>query len=305
MKKLSTSKKPKKQLLDNRSIEERKASFLGCSRGRNRQKKLKKYYKHSGLLFRFRFLRLLNNLAAKNIRFFPLNFLRWVIIDALRGRVRRPFGIYQYVALPGEGKTLSMVAHMERFRKDMRERHLKYVIATNFNYVHQDQAINHWLDIVRISKDCYMAGIPCLIAMDEIHITWDSAEWKDFPPEMLAVLSFNRKYQLEFICSSQIYERIPKKIRDIANYTVVCKNVLHLDRWFKNYYFTKDDYESQFDGKKKKSKFTRSFIASDDMYNLYDTLQQVDRLAEKAKAEANKREEAFRLLFGSPGQDGE
>lgn len=285
------------------SILERKAYFLGDSTGKRRQKYLLKYYKSTSLYSRYRILCFIDKLATKRIKFIYFDFLRWLLVDLLRGKQKRSFGIYQFVALPSEGKTMSMVAHMERFRADMERRGEKYVIATNFNYKHQSYKIAHWLDMVKIAKDCYKNHIYCLIAMDEIHVTFDSSAWKDFPAEMLAMLSFNRKYGLQFICSSQIYERIPKKIRDIANFTVICKNVLHSDRYFRNYYFAKTDYESQFEGKKAKCKFIKEFIADDNFYKLYDTLEQVDNMTENAQKEKNAKEKAFAILFGKEEEE--
>lgn len=252
---------------------------------------------------RYRILKFIKRLASANIKIIYIDFIRWLIVDMLRGKNRRSYGIYQFVALPGEGKTMSMVAHMERFRIDMESKKEKYVIATNFNYKYQDFKINHWLDMVKIAKQCYKNHIYCLIAMDEIHVTFDSSAWKDFPAEMLAMLSFNRKYGLQFICSSQIYERIPKKIRDIANYTVICKNVFHSDRYFRNYYFAKDEYESQFEGKKAKCKFIKEFIADDNFYKLYDTLEQVDNMMESAQKEKDAKQKAFEILFGKQEEE--
>lgn len=197
---------------------------------------------------------------------------------------------------------MSMVAHMERFRKEMLEKKKDFVIATNFDYIHQTYPINHWLDIVKIARECYEKNVPVLIAMDEIHVTFDSTEWKDFPAELLAVLSFVRKYGMQFLVSAQIYERIPKKIRDIANFTVVCKNFWHLDRFFINRYYEKEEYEMDFSdtkGKKKKAKFKRSFVAGDDFYSLYNTRQQVDRMVSSAKEEKKRRDEASYILFSS------
>lgn len=285
------------------SLLERKAHYLGNLQGNRRQRYLRKYYKHSNIYAKYRLLKFIKRLSEKHIKIIYIDFLRWLLIDLLRGKNRRSYGIYQFVALPGEGKTMSMVAHMERFRLDMDSKKEKYVIATNFDYKYQDFKINHWLDMVKIAKNCYKNHIYCLIAMDEIHVTFDSAAWKDFPAEMLAMLSFNRKYGLQFICSSQIYERIPKKIRDIANYTVICKNILHSDRYFRNYYFAKEEYESQFEGKKAKCKFIKEFIADDKFYKLYDTLQQVDNMMESAKQEKAAKEKAFEILFGKQEEE--
>lgn len=308
----SVRKSPKeirKKAYDNLSYYERKAfvfkEFDKYS-GVERQRKKVNWYKQQTFYKKHKIRAFVQQLCEKEIKFKYLDLIRWLFVDLLRGRKKRNFGIYQFIALPGEGKTMSMVAHMERYRREMQEHKKAFIIATNFNYVHQDYPILHWMDIVTISRDCYDKHIPCLISMDEIHVTFDSTEWKDFPAELLAVLSFNRKYDLQFLVSAQIYERIPKKIRDIANFTVVCKNVLHLDRFFLNRYYEKNEYEIEFadlKGKKKKAQFTRSFVAGDPFYELYDTRKQVDRMVLDAKAEKKRREEASYVLYGKKSED--
>lgn len=99
------------------------------------------------------------------------------------------------------------------------------------------------------------------------------------------------------------YERIPKKIRDIANYTVICKNIGHFDRLFRCYYFPKSDYEAQFEGKKKKAQYIKEFIADDNFYSLYDTMEQVDVMTAQAEKEKSMQQKAFDILFG--GSDAE
>lgn len=280
---------------------------------RLREKKL--YYIQQDFYLRYHFRKFLGYLEEAEINNLYLSFARWVLVDILVGRERRNFGIYLFVALPGEGKTMSMVAHMERYRKERIDKGKvqgkDFVIATNFHYVNQDYSIDHWTDIVKVAKTSYDLGIPCLISMDEIHITFDSQDYKDFPAEMLSVLSFCRKYSMQFLCSAQIYERIPKKIRDIANFTVVCKNVFHLDRLFRCYYYEKNSYEKDIAGaleggkgrkKKKMYSFIKEFVADNNFYGLYDTKEQVDRMVKDAKSEKNAKMEAFNILFnqGSP-----
>lgn len=292
LKALRKQKKPFKSRL------EWKAGYLDGLTGKKRCRKLKRYYKGTvEYKTRWKWIIFLSRLVSMKLPLYP-SFIRWIIIDFLRGKIRRKFGIFQFVALPGEGKTMSMVAHMERYRKDFTEKGKPFVIASNFSYKYNDCFIDHWSDMVTIAKDCYKKKVPCLIAIDEIHVTFDSTDWKNFPPSILAMLSFNRKYGLEFLCSSQIYERIPKKIRDIANYTVICKNIGHFDRLFRCYYFPKSDYEAQFEGKKKKAQYIKEFIAGDDFYSLYDTLEQVDIMTANAQKEKTMQERAFDVLFG-------
>lgn len=298
-----SKRRKKRYKKSNLSFYEKKYYYLGKSEGKEREKKLKRFYKSSDLYkYRWKWILFIRRFSEIKLPLY-LSFVRWIIIDFLRGAPKKKFGIFQFVALPGEGKTMSMVAHIERYRAEFDKQKKPYVIATNFAYKYNDYFINHWSDMVRISKDCYEKKIPCLIAIDEVHITFDSADWKNFPPEILAMLSFNRKFGLEFLCSSQIYERIPKKIRDIANYTVICKNIGHFDRLFRCYYFKKADYESQFEGKKKKANYIKEYIADDKMRNLYNTLEQVEMMTENAKKEKDLQQRAFEMLFGSRGSE--
>lgn len=277
-----------------RRIHEKTAPWLQASA------RCRWYKTHRPLLYKRRqLLHFIRILSRPKLPLWP-DFLRWLFIDFLRGRNRRFWGIYQFVALPGEGKTMSMVAHMERARAKTPE----IYIATNFGYVHQDLYIAHWTDIVKAAMHAKDRQRPCIIAVDEIHVLFDSADWRSFPAELLALLSFNRKFSLQFLCSSQIYERIPKKVRDIANYTVICKNIWSSDRLFRNYYFTKADYESSFDGKRVSAQFVREFVASDSFYSLYDTLEQISRMTEDAVRDRNRKQEAFELLFGTSEEPG-
>lgn len=296
-------RKLKKRYRNRQSISEKKALYLGSLTGKKRCRRLKAYYKNSvPYKTRWKWMIFLRRFAALKLPLW-LSFVRWILIDFLKGKPKRKFGIFQFVALPGEGKTMSMVAHMERYRKEFLAKKKPCVIASNFSYRYNDYFIDHWSDMVSIAKDCYQKKIPCLIAIDEVHITFDSSDWKNFPPAVLAMLSFNRKFGLEFLCSSQIYERIPKKIRDIANYTVICKNIGHFDRLFRCYYFRKEDYESQFEGKKKKADYIKEYIADDEFYSLYDTLEQVDIMVGQAEKEKSAQQKAFDILFGNAAEE--
>lgn len=273
--------------------------FQSHSRLSDRKRWYRKNYRQNAVIARRN--RIGNLIAKIPIPLTYLSFLRWILIDVIKRKGRQFWGIYQFVALPGQGKTLSMVAHMERARASRPN----VLIATNFHYKHQDIAIDHWSDIIVASKAALKQKRPCIVAIDEVHITFDSADWKSFPPELLALLSFNRKFRLQFLCSAQIYDRIPKKIRDIANYTVICKNVWNCDRLFRTYYFTKENYDAQFNGKRAKAEFIREYIATDDLYNLYNTLEQVDKMTMAANVEKQKKAEAFELLFGGKDQEEE
>lgn len=285
-------------------LEEKAAYFLKCEQlGKKEQIKTKKEWYFSNCenyKQRLKIRLLIRKLLKWKLPLY-LDFLRWVVVDILRGKEPKFFGIYQFVALPGEGKTMSMVAHIERARGLYPD---GVYVATNISYKHNDMRIRHWTDIIKASQMAQKLGKKCIVGMDEVHTTFDSSDWKSFPQELLALLSFDRKLSLQFLCTAQIYDRIPKKIRDIANYTVICKNVWGADRLFRSYYFSKTDYEDRFTGKKKNAQFIQEFVAGDDFYGLYDTKEIVDRMVTEAKEEKRRKEEAFNLLFGSLETDG-
>lgn len=258
---------------------------------------------HKKIYMRFFVWNLDRVLVGLDINFIYLDFVRWIVIDLLRGKRRGGCGIYCFVGMRGQGKTMSMTAHIERFRNRYQEKGQEFVVATNYDYIYQDFSIDDWTDIITIAKDCYVKGIPSLIAFDEVQNTFDSMEYKDFPPAMGSFISFVRKYNCEFLVSAQQYDRIPKRIRDNADFIIVCENTGHFDRLFRGYYFEKKSYDFEFadtKGKKKKAKFIREFIADDKFYELYDTKRQVARMVADAKQEKEKRKAAMEYINALP-----
>lgn len=275
-------------------LDEKAAYFASHFRIRSRKRWYFQHYK--GFWLKLKLRRIIHFLVSLKIEFLPLNLFRWLLVDFLRGKGAKHWGIYCYVANPGEGKTLSMVAHMERVIKDVGRS--KVFIATNFHYIRQDMQITHWSDMIRAAKIAMDHGQYCILSMDEIHITFDKSDWKSFPPEMLSLLSFNRKYDLQFLCSSQRLDRIPSKVVGISNYIVLCRNIWGLDRLFENWYFATAEYDAKFNGKRSSANFVRTYVAGDDLYALYDTRKQIESMLVDAEAEQDKRKEAFDLLFG-------
>lgn len=234
------------------------------------RKKKKEFLKNIENSIKLRNLKIYNLWKLKNKKFpFIFEFLKWIYIDKFIYHTKKAnWGIYLFVANPGEGKTLSMVKHIEEKKKE--NPGLK--IYTNFNYKGETDKIKCWQDIVKAEKNS-------IIAIDEAHLTFESTDFKNFPVEILSQLSLNRKLRKQFICSTQRYERLNKNFRDLANYVVLCKNVLKSDRWFTRYYYSKSEYDKQFDGKRSKADFVRPFIATDSLRNKYNTLDLVSVLS--------------------------
>ncbi|AQR93358.1 hypothetical protein [Clostridium saccharoperbutylacetonicum] len=194
-----------------------------------------------------------------------LDFFRWCVVDILRGKQYPVWGIYMFVAKPGNGKTISMTEHIERVRKE----HPDIKVYSNFNIKGQDGKITCWKDIVEAPDNC-------IIAIDEIHMIFGSINYADFPIEMLGEITQNRHSRKQFITSTQDYDLVNLNFKRVCNFVVLCKNFWGLDRLFINYYFDRGIYESKnFQCDKRKAEFMRMFVASDDTYSRYDTLEKI------------------------------
>lgn len=211
----------------------------------------------------------LDNLLTKPKKL-PLfiDFFRWAIVDLLRGKQYPVWGIYMFVAKPGNGKTISMTEHIERVKKE----HPEIKVFTNFNYKFQDGVISNWKDIVNAPDNS-------LIAIDEIHMIFGSINYSDFPIEMLGEITQNRHSRKQFITSTQDYDLVNVNFKRVCNFIVLCKNFWGLDRLFINYYFDRGIYESKsFAPQTRKAEFIRTFVASDETYARYDTLEKIESM---------------------------
>jgi len=197
-----------------------------------------------------------------------IDFFRWMVVDMLRGKEYPVWGIYMFVAKPGNGKTISMTEHIVRVKKT----HPNIKVYTNFNYKGQDGIISCWQDIVLASDNS-------IIAVDELHMLASSGSWQDFPIELLGEITQNRHSRKQFVTSTQDYDLVSVNFKRVCNYIVLCKNVWGVDRLFQNHYFDRGAYESKsFIANLKKCNFSRYFVASDETYARYNTLEKISAM---------------------------
>ena len=103
----------------------------------------------------------------------------------------RPADFFKYQGLiifegrQGMGKTISMV-------KYMRDMQLEYPLSkciTNLSYKYEDDKLKDWSMLID-----YKNGIKgVIVGMDELQNWFSSNDSRNFPPEMLSVITQNRK----------------------------------------------------------------------------------------------------------------
>lgn len=114
-------------------------------------------------------------------------------------------GLIIFEGRQGNGKTISAV----QFARQMQKQYLKAKCITNLNYSYEDDSLNHWSKLID-----YKNGIFGVIAvLDETQNWFSSNQSKNFPPEMLQVITQNRKNRRVILGTAQNFYLLAKAIR--------------------------------------------------------------------------------------------
>lgn len=215
-----------------------------------------------------------------------IELIYWKLIDLYRF-VRRIvkkeevkphiYGIYGYFGLPGKGKTMALTWELERLRRKYKD---KVYICTNYYYEHQDFPFTSWKQLLR------QYDKPLIVAWDEVQNEFTSRNFKDFPLELLTLLTQNRKGNgIRIMYSAQRYNRVDKVFRELTFYAVKCNTIF--GRLTKMRYFHWEDYE-QINNltnvqQKMKIRPTRviSFVQSDKIRDLYNSFKMLESAKSK------------------------
>lgn len=131
--------------------------------------------------------RIVDDMFAKNPDFFPYQ------------------GLIIFEGRQGNGKTISAI----QFARQMQKEYSKSKVITNLNYKFQNDELNHWSKLIH-----YKNGIYGVIAvLDETQNWFSSNQSKNFPPEMLQVVTQNRKNRRIILGTAQNFYLLAKAIR--------------------------------------------------------------------------------------------
>ena len=114
-------------------------------------------------------------------------------------------GLIIFEGRQGNGKTISAI----QFAREMQREYLKAKCITNLGYIYEDDELNHWSQLID-----YKNGIYGVIAvLDETQNWFSSNQSKNFPPEMLQVITQNRKNRRVILGTAQNFYLLAKAIR--------------------------------------------------------------------------------------------
>lgn len=115
-------------------------------------------------------------------------------------------GLIIFTGRQGTGKSTALA----RATLDMKREYPKSRIIGNMDFKGQDDVLDHWTKLID-----YKNGIQGVIAqIDETQNWFSSNQSKDFPPQMLEVITQNRKNRRVILGTAQSFNRLAKPIRE-------------------------------------------------------------------------------------------
>ncbi len=177
-------------------------------------------------------------------------------------------GMIIFTGRQGGGKTSAMTHEMLK----MQEEYPLAKCITNYGFKYQNDELNHWKQLCTYSNDKY--GVIC--GLDELQNWFNSNASKNFPPEMLAVITQNRKNKRIILGTAQSFHLISKSIRSQTTEVRECKTYL---KCLTIVHRMEPELNSDGDVKKLKNLGYYFFIHDTKLREAYDTYRIIENLA--------------------------
>ena len=176
-------------------------------------------------------------------------------------------GCIIFTGRQGYGKTIAMVEQCNIWQREYPKAH----VITNLSYAYQNDVLNSWEDLIDYKND--IQGVICLI--DEMQNWFSSNQSKNFPPEMLEVITQNRKNRRVIMGTAQSFNRLAKPIREQATEVRKCFTIFGCITFVHR---VTADLDSNGDVVKWKHRGFYYFVHTDDLRESYDTYKVIEAL---------------------------
>ena len=176
-------------------------------------------------------------------------------------------GCVIFTGRQGYGKTIAMVEQCNIWQRE----YPKAKVITNLNYSKQNDELSNWTDLIDYKNG--IQGVICLI--DEMQNWFSSNQSKNFPPEMLEVITQNRKNRRVIMGTAQSFNRLAKPIREQATEVRKCFTAFGCITFVHR---VTADLDSNGDVVKWKHRGFYYFVHTDDLRDCYDTYKVIESL---------------------------
>ena len=227
--------------------------FFNLFKGKRFKKGKRKKIKKRSIIIRLFFdfpKRIADDLLEKNPDDFPYH------------------GVVIFEGRQGRGKTIAMC----QFARQMKEQFLNSKCLSNLDFKYEDKEINHWRDLLDYNNG--HKGV--IVLLDETQNWFSSNQSKDFPPEMLSVITQNRKNSRIILGTAQNFYLLAKAIRSQCTEVRRCTTLLGaltIVRRFEPY------LDSEGNVKDWKYRGMYFFVHDKELRNSYDTYHVINSLS--------------------------
>lgn len=180
-------------------------------------------------------------------------------------------GVLCFCGKQGSGKTLSAVRLVNNIFKDYQDCYLVTNIWLNPDYTNVPS--NNVIKFERYYQLFDFYDKPTIFLLDEAHLLFNSLNSKNADVNMFSVISQQRKRQVCFVLTSQVFSRLEKVMREQINTIIPCSTFLN----FLTHCVVVSDFQKDGDELVGKKKFSAWYSHKRNVhYKMYDTLQVID-----------------------------
>ena len=177
-------------------------------------------------------------------------------------------GMIIFEGRQGNGKTISAI----QYAREMQRQYLKSKCITNLNYKYQNDDLKHWSQLVDYKNGIY--GV--IVVIDETQNWFASNQSRNFPPEMLEVVTRNRKNRRVILGTAQNFYMLAKNIRSQTTELRRCTTLFGCLTIVRRFIPILDSDGNVKEFKKRGWYF---YVHDEDLRNSYDTYHVIHSLA--------------------------
>lgn len=176
-------------------------------------------------------------------------------------------GMIIFEGRQGEGKSIAMC----QFAMQMQKEYPKSKCISNLGYSYENDVLDDWIKLIDYENGKY--GV--IAILDETQNWFSSNQSKNFPPEMLEVITQNRKNRRIILGTAQNFYLLAKAIRSQATEVRRCATLLGALTIVRKYYPVLDS-----DGNVKEWKYRGMyfFVHDKKLRDSYDTYKVIKSL---------------------------
>ena len=189
-------------------------------------------------------------------------------------------GLIIFEGRQGNGKTISAI----QLARQMQKEYEKSKCITNLNYKLQNDDLKHWSQLIDYKNGIY--GV--IVVIDETQNWFSSNQSKNFPPEMLEVVTQNRKNRRVILGTAQNFYLLAKAIRSQATEVRRCTTLFGCLTIVRRFIPILDSEGNVKEFKKRGWYF---FVHDEELRDSYDTYHVIHSLSNSGFQDRNINEE--------------